>query len=1205
MSLFSRKLIKDVYNPKKRMWEGMYRNRWAHDLVVRSTHSNNCTGGCSWFVYVKDGIIVWELQALDYPLLEPGIPPYEPRGCPRGICYSWYVYSPVRIKYPYIRGVLLDLWRTAKLRHTDPVDAWASIAENGEERRAYQAARGRGGFRRISWSESIDIIVASMLYTARKYGPDRVVGFSPIPAMSMISYVAGSRFLELFGAPLLSFYDTYADFPPASPEVWGEKTDVAESADWFNSKFIAVMGSNLDMTRTPDAHYAVEARHHGAKLVVFSSDYSDVSKHADWWLPIQTGTDGAFWMAATHVILKEFYLDRQVPYFMDYVKRFTDLPFLVEIEKTENGYRTGRFVRANLLKRYQEVEHGDWKFIVFDRLEKRPVMPLGSVGFRWQEKKGQWNLQLEDGLDSAQIDPLLTFMDNYDKELPVSFTDFGNMSVFNRGVPVKYLETSRGKIAVATSFDLLMAHLGVRRGNLKGYPSDYDEDAPFTPAWQEKHSGIGRKTAAQFAREWAVTAEKSGGKCSIIVGSGVNHWYHCSLHYRAAIMALMLCGCVGVNGGGLNHYTGQERVWPNESWKMLAMAKDWPGSPRLQNGPSYHYVHSDQWHYESKHADAYPAAGHFAKKHTVDLQALAARLGWLPFYPQFNRNPIALAAEAEKAGARSNEEIVQWVVEQLKERKLRFAVEDPDAPENWPRVFFVWRGNALMASARGHEYFLKHYLGTHTNTIADEVAAGSTEDVICNEPAPTGKMDLVIDINFRMDTSALYSDIILPTASWYEKDDLNTTDLHTYIHPLGQAVPPCWDSMPDWDIFRTIARRFSELAPDYFPKPFKEIVTSALEHDTPHEIAQPEVKDWLEGECEPIAGKTMPEMKVVERDYANLFNKFVSLGPALRKNGVNDRGVKIPLEELYDKYAASVPQYEWGGKKYPSLHDALDAINALLFFSAETNGEVAYIGFQEKEKQVGLPLADLGEGSREVRYDFLSVVKQPRRILTNPFWSGITNDGRAYSGFCQNVERLVPWRTLTGRQHFYIDHEGYLAFQESLPTFKPKINIEESRNIVKSKDFGKFLVLNFVTPHGKWHIHTTYYDSPNMLTLSRGIEPLWINDKDAHELGIADNDWVEAHNDNGVVVTRAVVSARMPRGVCYFYHAQERTLFPKSPLRGRRGGAHNSVTRVRIKPVYMMGGYAQLCFSFNEYGPPMSDRDTYVIVHKLEKKPEW
>jgi nitrate reductase alpha subunit len=279
----------------------------------------------------------------------------------------------------------------------------------------------------------------------------------------------------------------------------------------------------------------------------------------------------------------------------------------------------------------------------------------------------------------------------------------------------------------------------------------------------------------------------------------------------------------------------------------------------------------------------------------------------------------------------------------------------------------------------------------------------------------------------------------------------------------------------------------------------------------------------------------------------------------------------------------------------------------VLHFAPETNGEVAYRGFQVRERQTGQKLTDLAEGSRAIRHDFHSLTRQPARILTSPCWSGIVNGGRAYSAYCQNVERLIPWRTLTGRQHLYLDHEGYLAFEEQLPTFKPRISLDDSLSLAKSRPDGPSLVLSCLTPHGKWHIHSTYGDNLPMLTLSRGIEPFWINDKDAEQIGIFDNDWVEAYNDNGVIVTRAVVSARIPRGIGFFYHAPERTIaFPKSEQRkNRRGGGTNSVTRLRLKPVLMVGGYGQHCYRFNDYGPPATDRDTYVILQKLKGKPEF
>ena len=112
-----------------------------HDKRVRTTHGVNCTGSCSWEVFVKDGIVTWELQATDYPLLEEGLPPYEPRGCQRGISYSWYLYSPIRVKYPYVRGALLDLWRDARREIQRPGRSMGTIVANPEDRKPYTNKR--------------------------------------------------------------------------------------------------------------------------------------------------------------------------------------------------------------------------------------------------------------------------------------------------------------------------------------------------------------------------------------------------------------------------------------------------------------------------------------------------------------------------------------------------------------------------------------------------------------------------------------------------------------------------------------------------------------------------------------------------------------------------------------------------------------------------------------------------------------------------------------------------------------------------------------------------------------------------------------------------------------------------------------------------------------------------------------------------------
>jgi len=255
------------------------------------------------------------------------------------------------------------------------------------------------------------------------------------------------------------------------------------------------------------------------------------------------------------------------------------------------------------------------------------------------------------------------------------------------------------------------------------------------------------------------------------------------------------------------------------------------------------------------------------------------------------------------------------------------------------------------------------------------------------------------------------------------------------------------------------------------------------------------------------------------------------------------------------------------------------------------------------EKKTGLPLADLGEGSKDVRINYADLQAQPRRYNNSPLWSGVMSGGRAYAAYTYNVERLVPWRTLTGRQHFYLDHEMYIAYGEHLPTYKPSPRPELYGDLKETVKDGKAKVLNCLTPHGKWHIHSTYGDTLRMKTLSRGIEPCWMSEQDAAELGIRDNDWVEVYNDHGVYCTRACVSARIPPGLCLVYHVPERTVgIPKSQVRGnKRAGGHNSFTRVHLKPNLLCGGYGQFSYHFNYWGPIASNRETHVTVKKMDR----
>jgi nitrate reductase alpha subunit len=1208
-----------VVTSEDRGWEDAYRQRWQFDKVVRSTHGVNCTGGCSWKIHVKNGLVAFEMQQTDYPRTRPDMPNHEPRGCQRGASFSWYLYSPHRVKYPLIRGRLLELYRAERRNGRDPVEAWAAIQADAEKRRRYTAVRGLGGFVRADWDEVVEIIAAANVYTIKQWGPDRIYGFSPIPAMSMISYAAGSRYLSLIGGVSGSFYDWYCDLPPSSPQTWGEQTDVPEAADWYNSTYLIICGANLPMTRTPDAHFAIEARYKGAKIVSMAPDYAEYVKFADLWMPVRQGTDSAAFLAMGHVALKEFYLDRQDPYFLDYARRYTDLPMQVLLRRVGEHYVSDRFLRASDFDdRLGQKNNPEWKTVVYDERTRAFVCPNGSIGFRWGDE-GKWNLLPRDAASGQEIVAELSCIEARDAVVPVAFPHFANgvAESLVRHVPVRRLKLAGAggeeETYVCSVFDLLVAQYGLDRGLGGGNVArSYDDDVPFTPAWAERITGVPRADLIRTGREFADNAARTRGKSMVILGAAINHWYHNDMNYRAIMNLLHLTGCVGQSGGGWAHYVGQEKLRPQAGWAPIAFALDWHRPARQMNSTTFWYFHTDQWRYERLCADellAPHARAKYRGYQLADYNVVAQRLGWLPSAPHFNKNPLEIVREAEQAGATDEAGVARYVVDALKSGRLAFAYEDIDDPANWPRNLFVWRANLLGCSAKGHEYFLKHLLGAQNGVLHEGTEGRACREVRWHERAPIGKLDLMVDINFRLNSTGAYADIVLPTATWYEKHDLNTTDMHPFIHPLSEAVSPAFESRTDWQIFKTIARKFSELAERHLGTR-RDLVALPMLHDTPAELAQPfGVKDWKRGECEPVPGKTLPLLKLVERDYGNTYRKFIALGPLMSKLGNNVKGIDWKTEEEIESLKALVGTVKEPGVSHglPSIEEDIAACEAVLTLAPETNGEVAYQSWGVLSKKTGIDHRHLCAPRRDERLRFRDLQAQPRKIITAPTWSGIESEHVSYNAGWTNIHEHIPFRTLTGRAQFYQDHEWMLDFGEGFCTYRPPVDLKAIESAPARVRAKPHLVLNWITPHSKWGIHSTYNDNLRMLQLFRGGPTMWVSEDDARTIGLKDNDWVEAVNGNGATVARVVVSQRVPRGMALMYHAQEKIVnVPGSPTTGKRGGILNSVTRVTVKPTHMIGGYAQLAYGFNYYGTVGSQRDEYVIIHKLDdREVDW
>jgi complex iron-sulfur molybdoenzyme family reductase subunit alpha len=602
-----------------RGWEDLYRQQWTWDKIARSSHSINCTGSCSWKVFVKDGIIWREEQAGDYPAISDEIPDLNPRGCNKGACYVEYVHGEQRLKYPLKRV----------------------------------GRRGEGKWRRLSWEQALTEIADKILDILEEHGPDYLTFFSPIPAMSPVSYAAGVRLATLLGSVICSFYDWYCDLPPGEPITWGVQTDTAEAADWVHAKCILIWGSNPNVTRIPDAHFLWEAKYRGAKVISLSPDYNPSSPHADLWVGVRPGTDAALALAMAHVIVSEKLYDEP------YIKEQTDLPLLVRID-------TKRFLRESDL-----VAGGrDDRFYCWDLKTKGPKLLPGTQGSD------------EKTLELGDLDPALE----------------GTFQV----------QTLQGEVEVTTVFELLKKSL-----------------QRFTPQAMAKECGVHSSVIERLAREFAQTKP-----AMIIHGAGTNHWYHNDLNNRAMILLVALTGNVGRRGGGFNHYVGQEKIWPIGGWKKLAFPRP---KKRFQNTTLWSYVHGEiDDGLKGTELDPWPYIEE------------SVRQGWMPLYPRGRNGKL---------------------------------YDDPKA-------LIVWRGNYLN-QAKGNEQLLKNLWP---------------------------KLELIVDVNHRMDTTALYADYVLPAATSYEKYDLNSSDLHTFIHPLTPAVEPMFEAKSDWQIFRALAEAIGRRA---------------------------------------------------------------------------------------------------------------------------------------------------------------------------------------------------------------------------------------------------------------------------------------------------------------------------------------------------------------------------------------------------------
>ena len=258
-----------------------------------------------------------------------------------------------------------------------------------------------GGFIRSSWDEVNEIIAAANVYTVKQYGPDRVIGFSPIPAMSMVSYAAGSRYLSLIGGVCLSFYDWYCDrrrprrrSGASRPTCRNRPTGTTPTTSSHGAPT-----SRRPVRRTLTSSPRSATRHQDCR------HHPGLRRSRQAHRPLaqsEAGHRRRAGQAFAHVIFKEFHgeAERVLPRLRQALHR----PAGAGAPEREGRQLHRRPLPARL--RPADNLGGrtiEWKTIAVDGSTGELVSPLGSIGYRWGEK-GKWNIEAREGKDGRDVD---------------------------------------------------------------------------------------------------------------------------------------------------------------------------------------------------------------------------------------------------------------------------------------------------------------------------------------------------------------------------------------------------------------------------------------------------------------------------------------------------------------------------------------------------------------------------------------------------------------------------------------------------------------------------------------------------------------------------------------------------------------------------------------------------------------------------------
>lgn len=377
-SLFAKTNVTKVENakeayPNASMTENLYRNEFAFTYGKKEEHGFayhcvNCQGNCAWEIWSNNGVVTRENQSARYPIINPSIPDFNPRGCNKGVEHSQVMYEKDRILYPMKR----------------------------------MGKRGEGKWKRISWDEATQEI-AQKLYDTMidpKKGPGAITVHAGTGLLTEGRRGGPLRFSTQLGAVRIYPASYLGDMFSGAAVAYGEG-NMGCTYDFMYGVNVAIMwGANPSATRIPDAHFVWEGKYNGAKIVVITPEFNASASRAHLWVPIKPGTDNYLAMSIIHeLISKKLYMPQAV-------KTYTDLPFLVRVDN-KKLLRRSDIEHAKDDKQHHKFEE---EFYTWNTKTNSIALMPGSHGsdlstLRLKDKgydidpalEGTWDVKLHDG----------------------------------------------------------------------------------------------------------------------------------------------------------------------------------------------------------------------------------------------------------------------------------------------------------------------------------------------------------------------------------------------------------------------------------------------------------------------------------------------------------------------------------------------------------------------------------------------------------------------------------------------------------------------------------------------------------------------------------------------------------------------------------------------------------------------------------------